>query len=87
MAGKTLGKVALTATERQRRWRKKKRRKEQLLAAVSRDRPSLRPTPRRTGSDFWRTEPDLAAALIQHVLPTLPEGTIWECAAGDGMLV
>jgi hypothetical protein len=85
MAGKPLGKVAMTATERQRKWRDKVRRRERL--AGHHDRPSLRtPLLRENDRDFWPTPPCLAAALIEQVLPALPEAAIWEAAAGGGHL-
>ncbi len=73
--------------EKKQRYRKKKLRKQQLLETASKDKASRRRSPLRVGNDFWRTEPALAAALIQYVLPTLPQGVVWECGAGDGMLV
>jgi hypothetical protein len=51
----------------------------------TRDRPSLRPQPARSGDDFWRTPSCLATALVQFVLPEAP-GAVWEPAAGDGAL-
>ncbi len=54
---------------------------------VTSDPASLRPTPARQGPDFWSTPPSLIAALVEHVLPTLPHRKLWECAAGDGRLV
>jgi hypothetical protein len=88
MAGKPLGRVAMTATERQRRWRAKICRQKYLLAATNRrDRAGLRPSPARNDGDFWRTTPDLAAALVGRVLPSVPDGVVWECAAGDGILL
>jgi hypothetical protein len=50
----------------------------------SRDPASLRPQPKRDGSDYWPTPPCLINALIEHVAPTWPPATIWEMAAGDG---
>jgi hypothetical protein len=50
----------------------------------SRDPASLRPQPRRNGADFWPTLECLIGALIERVLPVLPQASIWECAAGDG---
>jgi hypothetical protein len=50
------------------------------------DPASLRPQPRRIGHDFWATPFCLTEALIEHVLPSLPQTPIWECAAGDGRL-
>jgi hypothetical protein len=52
----------------------------------SRDPSSLRPQPRRNGHDFWATPSCLTTALFEHVLPGLPQASIWECAAGDGRL-
>jgi hypothetical protein len=74
----------MTATEHQRRWRAKKRR-----AAIwhgGDDPTARRPTPKRTDKDFWPTPPELQIALTRHVLPLLPDGPVWECAAGDGDL-
>jgi len=84
MAGKPIGKVAKTATEMQREWRARVRRRKIWSTP---DSTARRPQPRRADFDFWPTPPDLAAALIQHVLPLLPPGPVWECAAGDGHLV
>jgi hypothetical protein len=87
MAGKPIGGRRMTATEYQRRWRKKVRRKK--LLAGSRDRAALRP-PRADGDreqDLWSTPPCLSAALMEFVLPTLPAGVVWEAAAGAGVLV
>jgi len=78
-------KVPMTATERQRKWRAKVRRQKIWGANV--DRAARRPSPHREDIDLWPTPPCLTAALIEHVLPTLPNGLIWECAAGDGHLV
>lgn len=69
----------MTPTERQRRWRARKRIK---------DKAAKRRTPKRDGSDFWPTPPELQVALVRYVLPQLPpDAVIWECAAGDGALV
>src|SRR5689334_16999212 len=57
-----------------------------LLPQPPRDLPSLRPQPTRTGPDFWATPACLIAALVKFVLPALPDGPVWECAAGDGTL-
>jgi hypothetical protein len=51
-----------------------------------REDASLRPQPRRDGPDYWPTPDCLICAFVKHVLPTLPSGVIWECAAGDGRL-
>jgi hypothetical protein len=40
----------------------------------------------RDGADFWPTPACLTAALVQFVLPSLPPGPVWECAAGEGHL-
>jgi hypothetical protein len=83
MVGKPKFKAALTATEMQRRWRAKKRR--QLVTKG--DRAPLRtPKPRPEDNEFWPTPPDLRAALVHWVIPGLPQGPIWECGAGDGVL-
>jgi hypothetical protein len=80
---KKIGKVALTATERQQRWRAKKRR--QAIFGPNRDPSARRPTPHREDLDFWPTPRELRVAFIEKVLPTLPPDVpIWECAAGDG---
>jgi len=50
------------------------------------DPPAQRGQPRREGPDAWATPACLIAALCTHVLPALPEGAIWEPAAGDGQL-
>jgi hypothetical protein len=54
--------------------------------AIATDPAAVRPQPRRVGPDFWPTPTSLIAALQSHVLPGLPEGAIWEPAAGDGRL-
>jgi hypothetical protein len=87
MTGKPIGDRAMTATERQRRWRQKVRR--QKLLAGKRDRAALRP-PRAADDreqDLWSTPPCLTAALTEFVLPTLPADVVWEAAAGAGVLV
>jgi hypothetical protein len=58
-----------------------------VTARRRKDPAALRPQPRRAGPDFWPTPSCLTAALLQHVLPTLPCGPIWEPACGDGRLV
>ena len=50
------------------------------------DPASLRPQPKPDPCALWPTPPCLTWALITHVLPRLPQGPIWECAAGDGRL-
>src|SRR6516162_8179805 len=75
----------MTATERQRKWRAKVRR--QKIWGPNADRAARRPAPRRDDVDLWPTPACLTTALIGKVLPTLPDGVIWECAAGDGHLV
>jgi hypothetical protein len=47
---------------------------------------ALRPQPKREGRDYWPTPHCLARALVEHVLPSLPVGLVWEPAAGDGRL-
>jgi hypothetical protein len=85
MAGKPIGKIAKTPTERQREWRARVRRRK--LWAGNPDPAARRREPRREDLDFWPTPPCLTAAMVQHVLPLLRPGPIWECAAGDGHLV
>ena len=51
------------------------------------DDAALRPQPRRDGPDDWTTPADLVDVAIQHVLPLLPAGPIWEMAPGSGALV
>lgn len=51
------------------------------------DPPAQRGQPARDGPDFWPTPFCLLMALLRFVLPSLPPGPIWECAAGDGQLV
>lgn len=51
-----------------------------------RDVAALRAQPLRTGPDVWPTPACLARLLVNHVLPRLPRGRIWECAAGPGVL-
>jgi hypothetical protein len=88
MAGKPHGgrKRALTATERQKRWRAKVRRRQVL--AGHRDPASLRTRKARPeDNEFWPTPPCLRAALVARVLEGLPEdAVIWECGAGNGAL-
>lgn len=82
-----ISKVAMTASERQARWRAKQRRR--ALLAGKRDKAALR-APRATSDveqDLWSTPPCLIAALIHVVLPTLPPGPVWEPAAGAGALL
>jgi hypothetical protein len=57
------------------------------MSAAVLDPAAMRPQPQRYGPDFWPTPPSLIAALQNYVLPGLPEGVIWEPAAGDGRLV
>jgi hypothetical protein len=85
MGRRSIHRKPLTATERQRRWRAKKRRRK-IWYGTNSDPSARRPTPKRTDKDFWPTPPELQAALIRYVLPLLPEGPVWECAAGDGAL-
>ena len=48
---------------------------------------ALRPQPKRDGPDRWPTPDYLTAALVTHILPSLPRAPVWEPAAGDGALV
>jgi hypothetical protein len=48
---------------------------------------ALRPVPKRGGPDDWPTPPCLCSALTHEVLPTIPEGAVWEPAPGGGALV
>lgn len=50
------------------------------------DPNTLRPREGRAGPDFWPTPDSLIDALLGHLLPRLPNGPVWECAAGDGRL-
>ena len=60
---------------------------ETLRSAPARPDPAAqRGQPNRDGPDFWPTPVCLIAALVRHVLPSLPPAPIWECAAGDGRL-
>jgi hypothetical protein len=61
-------------------------RREAGIDTASEDPSAVRPTPSRDGSDFWRTPLCLTNALVRHVIPDLPQGPIWECAASDGRL-
>jgi hypothetical protein len=54
------------------------------MSTRSRDPASLRPQPRRNGTDYWPTPPCLIEALVGRVAPTLPTATFWEMCAGDG---
>jgi hypothetical protein len=56
-------------------------------APVRRDPAALRSQPARDGTEFHPTPSCLAGALTAYVLPSLPAGPIWECAAGAGALV
>jgi hypothetical protein len=47
---------------------------------------ALRPQPKRSGLDNWATPACLLAALVYDVLPTLPDGPVWEPAPGAGAL-
>jgi hypothetical protein len=84
MGRRPIHRKAMTPTERQRRWRAKKRRAG--IWHGNSDPSARRPTPKRTDKDFWPTPPELRIALLRYVLPLLPEGPIWENAAGDGVL-
>jgi hypothetical protein len=53
---------------------------------MSRDPAALRPQSKPDPRHLWPTPSCLTWALITHVLPYLPPGPIWECAAGDGRL-
>jgi hypothetical protein len=75
---------AMTPTEHQRRWRAKVRRAK--ARGKNRDPSARRPTPKREDMDFWPTPPELQIALTRYVLELLPDGPVWECAAGDGRL-
>jgi hypothetical protein len=84
MGRKLEGDEPKPATLRQRRYRAKVRRR----LIVAGDRAGLRtPQPRPEDTEFWPTTRCLIAALIGWVFPHLPEGTIWELAAGAGPLV
>jgi hypothetical protein len=86
MGRKPIGKRAMTPAESMRRYRAKKRRKR--IWGLNPDSCARRPTPRREDLDFWPTPPCLAHALAEHVLPHLPpDVSIWESAAGDGVLI
>jgi hypothetical protein len=50
------------------------------------DPAAQRGQPNRDDPDFWPTPACLTTALLRHVIPHLPPGPIWECAAGDGRL-
>lgn len=50
------------------------------------DPAAQRGQPRRDGPDFWPTPSTLITALVHYVVPRLPPGPLWECAAGDGRL-
>jgi hypothetical protein len=52
------------------------------IAPAHRDPAMLRPQPRREGADHWTTPRCLVEALLTHVLPTTPDGVIWEPACG-----
>jgi hypothetical protein len=84
MGRHSIHKKPMTATEYQRRWRAKKRRK--AIWSGGDDATARRPTPKRTDKDFWPTPTELQRALVRYVLPLLPVGLVWEPAAGDGAL-
>jgi hypothetical protein len=89
MGRKPIFAKAMTGAERSRRLRTIRRyeRARKLVKTLRNDPAAKRPTPKRTGNDYWPTPPDVAAVLVQHVLPVLGSGIrIWECAAGDGRL-
>src|SRR5262245_10409025 len=70
MCRKPIFKQAMTGYERLKRHRKKKpveRLRRELKAY--RDPAAKRPTPKRASLDFWPTPPDVAAVLVDHVLP------------------
>jgi hypothetical protein len=67
----------MTPAQRQKQYRRKLR---------IRDPAMTRGQARRDGPDFWPTPACLTKALLDFVLPELPPGPIWECAAGDGRL-
>jgi hypothetical protein len=71
---------AMTRTELQQRWRCRHRQK------AFHDPCMRRPQPKRGDEDYWPTPECLIQALRASVLPILPAGPIWECAAGDGRL-
>jgi hypothetical protein len=50
------------------------------------DPAMMRPQPKRDGADSWATPTCLTEALLTHVLPTTPDGIIWEPAAGNDHL-
>jgi hypothetical protein len=50
------------------------------------DPMAARGQPDRDGPDFWPTPHSLVEAACEHVVPYLPSGMLWECAAGDGRL-
>jgi hypothetical protein len=56
---------------------------------VRKDPSAYRPQPARDDDpDFWpTTDADLIRLLVSRVLPKLPDGIIWEAAAGGGHLV
>lgn len=52
------------------------------------DPAAYKPQPARDGSDYWPTiDQGLHDMLIHCVLPKVPDGIIWEAAAGSGHLV
>jgi hypothetical protein len=52
------------------------------------DPNALRPQPSRAGErDDWPTPDSLLTALVQHVLPALPGGLLWEPAIGPGAVL
>jgi hypothetical protein len=56
------------------------------VSARPRDPAALRPQSKPDPCHLWPTPPCLTWALVTRVLPYLPPGPVWECAAGDGRL-
>jgi hypothetical protein len=56
------------------------------MARLIRDREPMAAQPQRAHAhtDWPPTSPCLTLTLLNWVIPTLPQGTIWEAAAGDG---
>ena len=89
MAGKPIGKAAMTATERQRRWRAGVR-YEKLRAELKALRPK-RPIQRshsleERGLDPYFTCPEAIKSLILLEGDRIPQ-RLWEPCAGSGAIV
>jgi hypothetical protein len=81
MGRRPLKKRAMTNAEYQKRWRQKQRIKRMKDPSARRRTPA-----RHDSKDLWPTPVDLQIALVRYMLPFLPDGPVWENAAGFGDL-